>query len=316
LTTRSRQYEISSGGISLTKKIVIRRNAKHQAFSEACEADDRGRIDTLLQEGLDLTEPWSTEVYPLDVARYANNLPLLAYLLEQGMPPWLNLRSLLPEAPEGDLSVFSLLTGWEPEHHEAMMFLLEHGSPANSSETGYNALASLAYLKEYVMRDTLCRLEGSVVGDKSDAFFAALLAHKPNVDQPMSTGGTLLYQIAEGNNRYVAPLVALSKKVDAPQSRTYKSMTPLRVAADKGSDLAVEALLKAGANPNVMDRYHQKSSILDEALSSQANNRNFVYGNYPRVIELLRAYGAKTSAEMREAGEIPPLSSDKPTGKE
>lgn len=297
----------------MTKKIVIRRNAKHQAFSEACEVDDRARINALLQEGLDLTEPWSTHAYPLDVARYANNLPLLAYLLEQGMPPWLNLRSLLPEAPEGDLSVFSMLTGWEPGHHEAMMFLLEHGSPANSTETGYNALASLAHLKEYVMRDTLCRIEDSVVGDKSDAFFAALLTHTPNVDQPMSTGGTLLYQIAGGNNRYVAPLVALSKKVDAPKHRTHKSMTPLRAAANMGADLAVEALLKAGAKPNVMDRYHQNDSILDEALSSQANKRNFVYGNYPRVIELLRAHGAKTSAEMREAGEIPPLSSDKPS---
>lgn len=291
---------------------MIRRNAKHQAFSEACEADDRARINALLQEGLDLTEPWSINAYPLVVARYANNLPLLAFLLEQGMPPWLNLRSLLPEAPEGDLSVFSLLAYWEPGHHEAMMFLLKHGSSANSTETGYNALASLVDLKEYVMCDTLCRLEDSVVGEKSDEFFDALLAHTPNVDQPMSTGGTLLYQIAQGNNRYVAPLVALSKKVDAPKYRTHKSMTPLRVAADKGSDLAVEALLKAGAKPNVMDRYHYHASILDEALSSQANKRNFVYGNYPRVIELLRTHGAKTSAEMREAGEIPPLSSDKP----
>lgn len=296
----------------MNKKIVVRRNSKHQAFSDACEADDRAQMDALLQEGLDLTEPWSNYAYPLSVARYANNLPLLAYLLERGMPPWLNLRSLLPEAPGGDLSVFSLLNYWEPGHHEAMMFLLERGSAANSTETGYNALASLVDLKEYVMRDALCRLEDSVVGEKSDEFFNALLAHKPNVDQPMSTGGTLLHHIAEGNNRYVAPLVALSKKVDAPKSRTYKSMTPLRVAADKGSDLAVEALLKAGAKPNVMDRYHQNSSILDEALSSQANNRNFVYGNYPRVIELLRAHGAKTSAEMRDAGEIPPLPSDKP----
>ncbi|QIL44338.1 ankyrin repeat domain-containing protein [Acidovorax sp. HDW3] len=296
----------------MATKIVMRRNAKHQAFSDACEADDRAQMHALIQEGLDLTEPWSINAYPLVVARYANNLLLLAYLLEQGMPPWLNLRSLLPEAPEGDLSVFSLLNYWEPGHHEAMMFLLEHGSSANSTETGYNALASLAYLKEYVMRDTLCRLEDSVVGERSDEFFAALMAHKPNVDQPMSTGGTLLRHIAEGNNRYVAPLVALSKKVDAPKHRTHKSMTPLRVAADKGSDLAVEALLKAGAKPNVMDRYHQNDSILDEALSSQANKRNFVYGNYPRVIELLRAHGAKTSAEMRQAGEIPPLSSDKP----
>lgn len=282
----------------MSKKITIRRNPKHQALNDACATGDMTKVRALVEEGLDLSEPWSVDHYtPLSIATARNDVALIAYLLEHGMPPCLNLRSIVREDTEGDASDYSLLADWCPERHEALMYLLEHGSPANSCKTGYNALASLAHLRETG--------PSVVIGDKSDEFFAAVLARKPNVDQRMDIGITLLHQIAEGNNRYVPQLIARSKKVDAAEKRGYSSATPLRRAASAGADLAVDALLRAGANPNRMDRYDRRS-ILDGALFGQESKRGWPYSKYERVIELLRAHGAKTSEEMLAAGDISP----------
>ena len=267
-------------------KIVVRRKRKHLDLNEACSAGDMARVRTLVEGGLDLGEPWSDEsLTPLSIALYRNDVPLIAYLLGHGMPPYLNLRSIVQEDPEGDPSDYSLLAGWCPERHEALMFLLEHGCPANSHKTGYNALVSLVHMEE----SNLCA--------KSDEFFAALLSREPDVDQVMDIRGTLLHQIAQGNNRYVPLLVARSKQVDAPKELDFPSATPLRNAARDGADVAVEALLQAGANPNLMDPY-QDLSILDTALLGQEKRRG--WRRHERVIELLRAHGAKTHAEMRK----------------
>ncbi|MNZ74938.1 Ankyrin repeats (3 copies) [compost metagenome] len=280
----------------MSKKISIRRNPKHQALNDACATGDMAQVRALVEEGLDLSEPWSVDYYtPLSIAMARNDVPLIAYLLEHGMPPYLNLRSIVREDPEGDASDYSLLGLWCPEHHEALMYLLEHGSPANSGKTGYNALVGLAHLRE-TGHDVQ-------IGAKSDDFFAALLSWSPDVDQVMDVGGTLLHHIVTGNNRYVPPLVALSKQVNAPEEPGYLSATPLRSAARYGADIAVEALLKAGANPSLMDRYHH-DSILDTALSGQKNRKGWPYSRHERVIELLRAHGARTRLEMLKAGEI------------
>lgn len=264
-------------------KIVIRRKKKHFDLNEACEAGDMARVRTLVEEGMDLSEPWSHEEFtPLSLALYRNDVPMIAYLLEHGMPPYFNLLSIVQADPEGDPSDYSLLAPWRPEQHEALMFLLEHGSPANSRKTGYNALSELVYIEE----SNLCA--------KSDEFFAALLSREPDVDQIMDDGDTLLHQIAKGNNRYVPLLVARSKQVDAKKS---SPVTPLRYAALEGADIAVEALLQAGANPNLRGRY-QELSILDIALLGQEQRRG--WRRHERVIELLRAHGAKTRAEMRK----------------
>lgn len=276
----------------MSKKITIRRKSRHLELNDACEAGDMARVKALVEGGLDLSEIWSVDCLPLSIALFRNDVAMIAYLLEHGMPPYLNLQSIVREDPDGDPSDYSLLGLWCPEHHEALMYLLEHGSPANSRKTGYNALAGLAHLRETG--------RNVQVGAKSDEFFAALLSRSPDVDQVMDIGGTLLHQIAQGNNRYVPPLVALSKQVDAPKEPDSPSATPLRNAAREGADVAVEALLKAGANPNLMER-HQNLSILDTALLGQKKKRGGPFSQHERVIELLRAHGAKTGLEMLRA---------------
>ena len=285
----------------MSAKISVSRKAEHQQFLELCEAKDIEGVKAMVAGGIDLRQPWVADYYPLSALLREGPLALLEYLLEQGMPPYLNVHSLLREAPDGDLSVFSLLGEWTPQSHDALMLLLHYGSRSNSPETGYNALAGLAGQSEWGWSQGMrVRVSHCVLDERSDAFFSALLSHGPDVDQMMSTGRPLLHQIAEGNNRYVAPLIAMSKKVDIPESKRFRSRTALRCAAREGNDFAVEALLKAGAKPNLTDA-HTKETILDETLKWQArdkSSRRHLYGDYPRVISLLRDHGAKTAQEL------------------
>jgi ankyrin repeat protein len=278
-------------------KIRVSAKQQHSELSQASRDNDLERVKQLVEAGVDLTEQWTVESYPLLLAVYHNNVAMVQYLFERGMPAYFNTKpaakQVAADIKGGEVSMLNLVGRWSVDCHEAIMYLLAQGCPVVSPDLSYHPLARLAYLREDDFRNETC--------DKSDEFFNELVRHGVDVDLCMGDGSSLLLDLASGNNKYVPQLIALSKKIDVTLPK-FKTITPLTYAVSAGSDRAVLALLQAGAKPNRIDAksFRPQKTCLDRAYSSKEHGgqEKNICGQVDRVIEYLIQYGAKTYAQI------------------
>ncbi|WP_028866074.1 ankyrin repeat domain-containing protein [Psychromonas aquimarina] len=262
----------------------------HKQFSEACVDNDLKTVRRMIDEGIDLTEVWTYEYYPLAFAVHINNLELAKLLVEAGMPLYENSKDGVKESKI--LTNLNLLGGWCNDSHETIMYLLECGSNINSPQIGFNGVSRLALLRN------------TEISEKSDQFFNALMEKGIDVDMLMENGELLLHSIVAGkNSKYIPPLIRLSKQVNAGTT-AYEGRTPLFEAVRVGNEAAVNTLIEMGAdvNKNVFE-----DTILDDAYylkeSDKHMNRN---GLVDRIIETLIKHGAKTYQQMVDEGLVKP----------
>lgn len=279
-------------------KIRVSAKRSHSELTQACEDNDLELVKQLVEAGLDLTELWTVESYPLAWAVYHNNVAMVQYLFERGMPAYLNTKpaakQVAADIKGGEVSMLTLVGRWRVDCHEAIMYLLTQGCSVTSPDSSYHPLIALAYLTAHDFCNEVC--------DKSDEFFNALISRGIDVDLPMGDDGrSLLFSLARGNNKYVPQLIALSKKIDVTLPK-FKAITPLTYAVTAGSDRAVLALLQAGAKPNRFDSrpYVTKETCLDGAYSVKEHDGQMKNncGQVDRVIEYLIQFGAKTYAQI------------------
>jgi ankyrin repeat protein len=279
-------------------KIRVSAKQQHSELSQASRDNDLERVKQLVEAGVDLTEQWTVESYPLLLAINHNNVAMVQYLFERGMPAYLNTKSAAKQVAAdykgGEVGLLNLVSRWRVDCHEAIMYLLAQGCPVTSLVSSYHPLIALAYLIAHDFCNEVC--------DKSDEFFNALISRGIDVDLPMvDDGRSLLLGLASGNNKYVPQLIALSKKVDVSLPK-FKTITPLTYAVDAGSDRAVLALLQRGAKPNRIDAksLRPQRTCLDVAYSIKEHSGQMKNncGQVDRVIEYLIQFGAKTYAQI------------------
>jgi ankyrin repeat protein len=281
----------------MNAKIRVSAKRQHSELSQASEDNDLERVKQLVEAGVDLTELWTVEIYPLALAVYHNNVAMVQYLFERGMPAYFNTKpaakQVAADIKGGEVSMLNLVGRWSVDCHEAIMYLLAQGCPVVSPDLSYHPLARLAYLREDDFRNETC--------DKSDEFFNELVGRGIDVDLCMGDGRSLLLDLAGGNNKYVPKLIALSKNSDVTDPE-FDFITPLTYAVNAGSDRAVLALLQAGAKPNRIDAEISSSqeTCLDSAYSVKRNHGQMKNncGQVDRVIEYLIQYGAKTYEQI------------------
>lgn len=271
--------------------IKIRINKKHQALLDACFEQDINAAKQLIDEGMDLSEIWTTDDYPLAAALERNDVEMVRLLAEHGMPLHLNQKDVYRRADTEDKVKAMLLFGWWGEDREdACLALLDYASEVNTAAPHFNGLVSLAYLKD------------CYTSEKSDEYLSRLLAMGADVDFPRDIGGTVLHAIAGGeNSKYVEQLIRRSNKIDAGDDEGAFG-TPLYRNIDTGMEVAVKTLLELGAEPNkynIVDKYTILDNILRYKEMHFYRNRN---GSLDRKIALLQSYGAKTYQQLVDEG--------------
>ncbi len=274
----------------MRKKIVIKKNRRHNELMEACRDNDFDKVRSIIESGLEIPEVWDCDSSPLFYAVINNNLSMVQYLLEHGVPPYDNAKGAHKLNPESDLADLTLAGFWSDDSHEAVMYLLEHGAAVDSHTIGYSPVMKVAKLEERYMTS------------KSDTFLNALMQRGVNVDIEMTYGETLLHAIVgHRNSRYVPTLVTRSRNLEA---KSDAGLTPLFSALSEGSEVGIGALLEAGANPNAY--FGRKStSVLDRAYFLKSNRSDLnILGQMDRIIEKLIKHGAKTYQQLIDDGVI------------
>lgn len=274
---------------------ISRKKQQHDALSQACQDDDIDKVKALVESGLDLTEPWTSEYYPISRAMYCKTTEILSYLMKHGMPIHINCARTLKREGKKAIKDMLLVGCWDKMHHEASMFLLKSVDQVNTSNTSYSGLVTITQLTEFEL--------GNVeTSKKADEYLQMLLDKGADVDFPTQDGETLLHAICCGDNsKYSELLIRRSKNIDAaPKKEPYNS--PLSVAVRCGNDTAVKTLLELGAAPNRMMR-RRKKTILDDAVywKGQPTGKE---EKHAQIIKLLIAHGAKTYQQMVDDGDI------------
>lgn len=274
--------------------IKIKVNKKHALLTEACTNNDLEAVRSIIEDGIDLTETWSSKgCYPLMGAIYNNNIEMVGLLAENGMPLYFNNKSSYENFDsEDEIKQNVVFFEWDKDYADALLAVLDYVEPGNFKEGISLVLSSMAGLKD---EDT---------SEKSDQFLEKLLTKGADVDCKKSTGGTVLHLIAKGRNaKYADKLIRLSKNIDAA-SNDGDHATPLYRAFHKCYPSPIKALLEMGANPNACCLI-SKESVLDRAFYfKKKNKRENRDGKVDKIIELLRSYGAKTYEEMVQDGDI------------
>lgn len=121
-------------------------------------------------------------------------------------------------------------------------------------------------------------------GDTDCIALKFLLENGANPNTQNNEGDTLLHQGARCTN-YEAIKILLEKGAD-PNIKNNKGMTPLRWAVDRVDWKAIEILVEKGADPNIKDNKGESPWTI--AIRKQRN-----YANYDRVVEMLKAKGAR-----------------------
>lgn len=276
--------------------IKIKINKKHQELSDACCEGDIARVKTLINEGLDLREIWTADVYPLVIAQNSGSVELARLLVDNGMPLYWNSKysyrnlDYSEYLPAEDEVRQRLLFGKFDENSLAVsLALLDYAQQVNTPDHGYNGLYSAS------------ALENKYTTAASDEYVRRLLEMGADVDHLNPRGESLLHLLVSGkNDKYVEQFIRLSKNVNQQCS---EGSTPL-MRAVRGHWLAVRVLLECGARIDCGDFYN-KRSVLDSLLfyrdRNSYENRD---GAIDQVVELMRAHGAKTYAEMVRDGDI------------
>ncbi|TXI26984.1 MAG: ankyrin repeat domain-containing protein [Aquipseudomonas alcaligenes] len=281
--------------------IKIKINKKHQELSDACCEGNIARVKALIDEGLDLREIWTADVYPLVIAQQSGSVELARLLIEHGMPLYWNskysYRSLdySEYMPAEDEVRQRLLFGRFDEDSLAVsLALLDYADQVNVAKAGYSGLYSVS------------ELENKYTSEVSDEYVRRLLEMGADVDHLNPEGESLLHLLVLGkNDKYVEQFIRLSKNIN---QLTPGGMTPLMRAVIGGRLKAIRVLLECGARVDYCDFYN-KTSVLDDLIwyrdRNSYKNRD---GAIDQVVELMRAHGAKTYAEMVRDGDIEEVS--------
>src|SRR3989338_4942825 len=266
-------------------RIVLRVKKLHMELFKACMESNLARVRELLEPDVNLAELWTVEDYPLTMAIWNNQIEIVKLLLDRGMPAYMNTRDALEQY--GAVEDLWLTGLWRPEPHEAIIYLLDRGCPAFSKEFSFMPVTQLVMLEE------------SDIDNRADEFFERLMGLGIDVDIPIDTSNTLLHFIAKQHNKYVPMLIKLSKNIDAGDPAIIIS-TPLRSAVQKVSEVAVNALLKAGANPNLVFKYAAES-MLDLSYRTKTEREYLnAKGQVDRIIAALLEHGALTYNQIIE----------------
>lgn len=276
--------------------IKIKINKKHQELSDACCEGNIARVKALIDEGLDLREIWTADVYPLVIAQHSGSIELARMLVDNGMPLYWNSKysyrnlDYSEYLPAEDEVRQRLLFGKLDENSLSVsLTLLDYAQQVNIPDHRYSGLYNAS------------ALENKYTSAVSDEYVRRLLEMGADVDHLNPEGESLLHLLVLGkNDKYVEQFIRLSKNVN---QKCPEGSTPL-MGAVRGHWLAVRVLLECGARIDCGDFYN-KRSVLDSLLfyrdRNSYENRD---GAIDQVVELMRAHGAKTYAEMVRDGDI------------
>lgn len=278
-------------------KIKIKINKKHQELSDACCAGDIARVKVLIDEGLDLREIWTADVYPLVIAQQSGSVELARLLVEHGMPLYWNSKHSYQNLDYSELMPIEeevrqrLLFGRFDEDSLAVsLALLDYADQVNVAKAGYSGLYSIS------------ELENKYTSEVSDEYVRRLLEMGADVDHLNPEGESLLHLLVLGkNDKYVEQFIRLSKNIN---QLTPGGSTPLLGAVIDGRLLAIRVLLECGARTDCGSFYNKYSALDFLHRYRDRNSYENRDGAIDRVVELMRAHGAKTYAEMVSDGDI------------
>jgi ankyrin repeat protein len=120
----------------------------HHLLNNACRDDDIEAVKTLLQQDEDLSEIWTEDDYPLQLAAGNDNIELCKLLIESGMPNYWNSKYGMREKI-GELNELSLAITWSDSTmftkstHNSVMYLIEQGAHINSPHLAFNSVLAL-----------------------------------------------------------------------------------------------------------------------------------------------------------------------------
>lgn len=277
--------------------IKIKINKKHQELSDACCEGNIARVKALIDEGLDLREIWTADVYPLVIAQHSGSIELARMLVDNGMPLYWNskysYRNLdYPEyLPAEDEVRQRLLFGKFDENSLAVsLALLDYAQQVNTPDPGYSGLYSAS------------ALENKYTSAISDEYVHRLLEMGADVDHLDPRGESLLHLLVLGkNDKYVEQFIRLSKDLN---KFSPGGSTPLSSAVISGRLMATRVLLECGARPDCGNFKNKKSTLDWLHRYRDMNSYENRDGAIDQVVELMRAHGAKTYAEMVRDGDI------------
>jgi ankyrin repeat protein len=278
-------------------KIKIKINKKHQEFSGACCEGDIARCKALIGEGLDLREIWTADVYPLVIAQNSGSVELARLLVDNGMPLYWNskyaYRNLdYPEyMPAEDEVRQRLLFGkFDESSLSVSLVLLDYAQQVNTPDPGYSGLYSAS------------ALENKYTSAVSDEYVQRLLEMGADVDHLDPRGESLLHLLVLGkNDKYVEQFIRLSTNVN---QLSPGGSTPLLGAVIDGRLMAIRVLLECGARTDCGSFYNKYSALDFLHRYRDRNSYENRDGAIDQVVELMRAHGAKTYAEMVRDGDI------------
>jgi len=277
--------------------IKIKINKKHQELSDACCEGNIARVKALIDEGLDLREIWTADVYPLVIAQHSGSVELARMLVDNGMPLYWNSKysyrnlDYSEYLPAEDEVRQRLLFGKFDENSLAVsLALLDYAQQVNTPDHGYNGLYSAS------------ALENKYTTAASDEYVRRLLEMGADVDHLNPRGESLLHLLVSGkNDKYVEQFIRLSKNVN---QQSPGGSTPLLGTAIDGRLMAIRVLLECGARTDCGSFYNKYSAL--DFLHRYRNRNSYENrdGAIDQVAELMRAHGAKTYAEMVSDGDI------------
>lgn len=273
-------------------KIKIKVSKEHQKLNEACFTGDLVKVKAVIEDGLNLAEIWTAEAYPLNIAMQIGSVELARLLVDHGMPLYWNHKYSYQSLDYADLMSAEeeicqrFVYGGHYVNQNSLsvaLALLDYAKQVNTPDPGYSGLCCAS------------GLENKYTSDLSDAYVERLLELGGDVDHIGANGESLLHLLVLGkNDRYVGQFIRLSKDVNRLSST---GASPL-MAAVKGRWLAVRVLLECGAHTNFYNR-HRKETALDYLVRYLKNNSyENRDGAIDEMVELMRAHGAKTYAEM------------------
>ncbi len=274
----------------MMKKIKVKKNQLHNELMEACSDNDLDKVKTIVESGIAIPEAWDCDNSPLFYAVSNNNLDITKYLLEHGLPAYDNSKGARKLHPDSELNDNTLAGIWGIDNHETIMYLITQGASINSHNIAYSPLAKVL------------RLEDRHINDKSDEFFNALLERDVDVDIAMTHGKTLLHSVVKSaNSKYVPILVARSRNLEAHDGGRG---TPLFSAISVGSEVGVNSLLEAGANPNAFLKVVSESALDAAVLMIRLRKGWNLTGRLDRIVENLKQHGAKAYQQLLDDGDI------------
>src|SRR5690606_37175943 len=170
------------------------------------------------------------------------------------------------------------------------LVLLDYAQQVNTPDPGYSGLYSAS------------ALENKYTSAVSDEYVQRLLEMGADVDHLDPRGESLLHLLVLGkNDKYVEQFIRLSKNVN---QLSPGGSTPLLGAVIDGRLMAIIVLLECGARTDCGSFYNKYSAL--DFLHRYRNRNSYENrdGAIDQVVELMRAHGAKTYAEMVRDGDI------------